>query len=415
MASVDRKFAGSYARPAAPPLVRRPERPAKEDVEELLSGEVVRTRRGSHFETERVWERHRRYGNVGIADLNDLAPDLLTPLSGGEIPPVPAGKWAFLDTETTGLGSGACAFLVGVGSIDASGFRLRQFFMRNYGEEASVLWRLREYLSQFEALITYNGRTFDQPLLEGRYRAARMAHPFRRLPHLDVLFGARRLWKLRLNSCRLIELETQILGVERQGDLPGELIPYYYFEFQRTLQALRLVPIFHHNALDILTLACLTAVVAGIYRAPAEAGLRHGADLVGLAGWLRENGRQPEGLSLLRRAVELGMPDPLLFRTLWEIAREERRRGEFDAALEMWRDLSGCRNAYRVKALVELAKHAERREKNVNAALAFAVEALAWEDSAGLRQREARLRGRLLRRQASGSLPCPVRHTSPSP
>ena len=154
-------------------------------------------------------------------------------------------KWAFLDTETTGLagGTGTYAFLVGVGSIEASGFRLRQFFMRDYGEEASLLSRLDEYLAPFDVLITYNGKAYDQPLLETRFRMVRARHPFERMEHLDLLFGARRLWKLRLESCRLVDLENRILGVERQGDLPGEMIPYIYFDFLRTQQAFRLVPI----------------------------------------------------------------------------------------------------------------------------------------------------------------------------
>ena len=96
----------------------------------------------------------------------------------------------------------------------------------------------------------------------------RPRHPFDRLPHLDFLFGARRLWKLRLESCRLMDLESRILGVEREGDLPGEMIPYCYFEFLRTKQAFRLVPIFHHNAIDILSLACLTAIVPFAFRRP---------------------------------------------------------------------------------------------------------------------------------------------------
>lgn len=396
IARIDRKYAGARGGAGAKHALR----PAREAIEELLSGEVVRTRHGCHFETERLWERHRRHGSVGIADLTDLPADLLDSLSGGEISRTPPAKWAFLDTETTGLGAGACAFLAGVGSIDSGGFRLRQFFLREYSEEPSLLWRLAEYLSQFDALVTYNGRTFDQPLLEGRYRLARTPHPFARLPHLDLLFGARRLWKLRLDSCRLIDLETRILGVERQGDLPGDLIPYYYFDFQRTHQALRLIPIFHHNALDILTLACLTPIVAGIFRSPEEAGLRHGADLVGLSRWLGAAGRDAEALGLLRRAVAMGLPDPLLFRTLWDIGLKERRRGSIDAALKVWRDLAGSRNSFRGRALVELAKHYERRERNYAAALDATLKAIATDESAGLQGREARLRKRIAK-QAS--------------
>ena len=107
---------------------------------------------------------------------------------------------------------------------------------------------LARHLEPFRVLITYNGRTFDQPLLETRYRMHRARPPFARMEHLDLLYGARRLWKLRFESCRLVDLENQVLGVEREGDIPGALIPYVYFEYLRTRQAARLLPVFEHNA-----------------------------------------------------------------------------------------------------------------------------------------------------------------------
>jgi uncharacterized protein YprB with RNaseH-like and TPR domain len=380
----------------APPERHR-ERPARYTIEEFMSGEVVRTPHGEHFETERLWERHRRHGSVDISDLAELPEDLLDSLSGGAIPSAGPGRWAFLDTETTGLagGTGTYAFLIGVGSIDASGFRLRQFFMRDYGEEPSLLWRLAEHLAQFDVLITYNGKTYDQPLLETRFRMVRARHPFERLEHLDLLFGARRLWKLRLDSCRLMDLENQILGVEREGDLPGEMIPYYYFDFLRTKQAFRLVPIFHHNAIDILSLACLTAIVPLAFRRPDEAPARHGADLIGVARWLKQADREEEALRLFRRAVDLGLPDALLFRTLWDIAGMERRAGRADAALQAITELAGSRNPFRAKALEALAKHYEHNERNCGMALEMTRAALAIAETPQLRRREERLRKRL--------------------
>ncbi len=112
---------------------------------------------------------------MDISNLHELPADLLDSLSGGAIASSHPTKWAFLDTETTGLagGTGTYAFLIGVGNIEPAGFRLRQFFMRDYGEEASLLRRLSEHLAQFDVLITYNGKTYDQPLLETRFRMAR--------------------------------------------------------------------------------------------------------------------------------------------------------------------------------------------------------------------------------------------------
>lgn len=404
VARINRK----YMAPAPPPVRERvplslgaEAREAAGYIHELMSGQVVETAHGAHFETERVWERHRRHGSVGIADLAGLPEDLLDPLSDGAIPHANPMRWAFLDTETTGLagGTGTYAFLIGVGSIDATGFRLRQFFMRDYGEEVSLLHRLAEYLAPFEVLVTYNGKAYDQPLLETRFRMARARHPFDRMTHLDLLFGARRLWKLRLESCRLVDLENRILGVEREGDLPGELIPYCYFEFLRTQRAFKLVPIFHHNAIDILSLACLTAIVPFAFRAPEEAALGHGADWIGLARWLSQAGRGEEALRLLRRAVEMGLPDHLLFRTLWDIAALERRAGREDAALGVVTELASSRNPYRARALEALAKHYEHRERNYAMALEMTRSALALEDGPELRRREARLKTRVARIQ----------------
>jgi tetratricopeptide (TPR) repeat protein len=229
---------------------------------------------------------------------------------------------------------------------------------------------------------------------------SRRRHPFDRMRHLDLLFGARRLWKLRLESYRLVELENQILGVEREGDLPGELIPYYYFDYVRTGQALKLVPIFHHNAIDILSLACLTAIVPQAFREADGTGIRHGADLIGLARWLLRAERHDEALRLLRRAVELGLPDELLFRTLWDMAIVEKRLGRTAAALAAFTDLAGSRNPYRARALEEVAKYYEHTEKNYGMALEVTRSALDFEDTAELRRREERLAKR-----ASGPRP----------
>jgi hypothetical protein len=398
IARVDRKWSKDPP-PVAP---RVPDRIKGEFIEELLSGEVVKTPFGEHFETEKLWENHRRHGSVYISDLSDLPADLLEHLSDGAIAQTHPGRWAFLDTETTGLmgGTGTYAFLIGVGTLDAEGFRLRQFFMRDYGEEASLLHRLAEYLAPYDVLITYNGKSYDQPLLETRFRMARAQHPFERMQHLDLLFGARRLWKLRLESCRLVELESRILGFERVGDLPGEMIPYVYFDFLRSQRAFRVVPIFHHNAIDILTLACLTAIVPLAFRSPETAALRHGADYIGLARWLEQADRCEEALRLYRRALEMGLPDDLMFRTMWDIGGIERRQGRHDAALAVITELAGSRNPFRVRAFEQLAKHYEHREKNYAMALDMTLQALAFEDTPQIRRREQRLKARLDRPRA---------------
>ncbi len=134
IAKIDKKYQAPK-RPAPSPSKREP----LAFPEEWLHGQEVATAHGVHYETERLYERQRRHGSVGIVDLEGLSPDLLDPISNGQIRGIPPEKWCFLDTETTGLagGSGTYAFLVGVGRITPQGFRVRQFFMRDFGEEAS--------------------------------------------------------------------------------------------------------------------------------------------------------------------------------------------------------------------------------------------------------------------------------------
>jgi uncharacterized protein YprB with RNaseH-like and TPR domain len=391
IARIDKK----YTRPNTRVPIPKPQPPIPTP-EDWLHGEEVATAHGVHYETERLYERQRRHGSVGIVDLEDLSHNLLDPISNGQIRGIPPDKWCFLDTETTGLagGSGTYAFLVGVGRITSQGFRVRQFFMRDFDEEASSLSALSEHLKQFQVLITYNGRTYDQPLLETRFRMVRQRPPFSSLEHLDLLFGARRLWNLRFDSCRLVELENQILGVERQGDLPGELIPYVYFEYVRTHEIFRLMPIFHHNAIDILSLACLTAIVPRAFQ-PGNAEFSHGAEMIGLARWWRQAEQHENALALFRQAIDKNLSDDLLFRTLWDIAALEKKLGREHAALPVLTDLAASRNPWRAAAFVELAKYYERRERNYALALEMTRSAMELETSDALERRAIRLEKRL--------------------
>ncbi len=397
IANIDRKYAQSSPAPAA----KAPLRPQC-SIEEWAEGELVTNEHGVHFQTERLFPQHKQHGSADIGALGELSHHLLDALGGGEIIPCSPERWAFLDTETTGLagGSGTYAFLIGVGRITAEGFRVRQFFMREYAEERSTLAALHQHLEQFDVLITYNGKSYDQPLLETRYRMTRHKPPFGRLGHLDLLHGARRIWKLRLENCRLVQLEQQILGVHREGDLPGELIPYVYFEYLRSREAQKLIPIFHHNAMDILTLACLTAIVPVAFRSTdceslAKIGVKHGPDLLGIARWLLAAQEHEQALVLLRRAVETGLSDRLLFRTLWDVALLEKKLKRPYAALQVFTELAECRNEYRVSALEELAKFYEHEERNYGMALDFTVQAMMFGHSAALEQRKARLEKRL--------------------
>jgi uncharacterized protein YprB with RNaseH-like and TPR domain len=329
-------------------------------VREPLPGREVETEQGRHWEMERFYPWEHLHGAVRVERLAGLAQQ----------------RWVYLDTETTGLagGTGTLAFLIGAGRVEAEGFRLRQWFLREHGDEASALASLAVHLEEFDTLVTYNGKSFDQPLLETRFTMARQRTPFARMEHLDLLYGARRLWKLRFESCRLVELERQLLGHERVGDVPGELIPQIYFEFLRTGRTERLGPVLEHNALDILSLAFLAAIVPPVFADPVRCPLEHGAELAGLARWLVQQERREEAVQLYRRAIDARISDELLFRSLWELGQLERKLERTAEALTVWTDLARSKNPYRAEALIELAKYYEHKEKNYFMALECTLE-----------------------------------------
>lgn len=388
-----RALAGEEQSPGSLLFGRRAEAASRNPAE----GREVETESGRHWELERSWPADYRHGLSDVGALSEISPDILCAVSGEDLIDAHPRRWAFLDTETTGLagGSGTVAFLVGIGVIAPDGFRLKQYFLREPAEEASMLSALAGDLAGFDVLITYNGKSFDVPLLETRFVMNRRKAPFSRLKHIDLLYGARRLWRLKLDSCRLQELEKRILGHERVGDVGGAFIPNLYFDYLRNGDAGPLEPVLFHNAIDILSLACLTAIVPQAIREPGR--LKHGEELAGLARWFANEDRMEEAASLMQLALKKPMSDALVWETLWRLGQIERKLGRHDAALANWSELSTVANPYQAQALERLAMHYERREKNAALALEFTLAALAIERTPELEKREARLTARLSR------------------
>ena len=169
------------------------------------------------------------------------------------------GRCLFLDTETTGLsgGAGTIAFQIGIGYFTPSGFVVEQFLMRDYAQEAPMLQALSTLMKRFSVLCTFNGRTFDVPLLKSRFLMNRMKDDCFPAVHADVLYPARRIWKLRLKRCTLGHLEEQLLHVQREDDLPGALVPQTFFQYLKDGDFSPLERILEHNKQDIVSLAQL--------------------------------------------------------------------------------------------------------------------------------------------------------------
>jgi uncharacterized protein YprB with RNaseH-like and TPR domain len=170
-------------------------------------------------------------------------------------------KALFFDIETTGTagGTGTYAFLVGFGFVEEGYFQVRQFFLHDLAEESAFLQAIAEFTSAYDSLVTYNGKCFDTQVLRNRYLMHRREDPLDGKQHIDMLFIARRLWKKRFQECDLVNLERNVLMFHREDDIPGHLIPAAYGSYLRYANTSLVQKVIHHNQLDILSLAVLTA------------------------------------------------------------------------------------------------------------------------------------------------------------
>jgi uncharacterized protein YprB with RNaseH-like and TPR domain len=359
-----------------PPEPRKlPAQRAAKGIEEYVEGVLAKNDLGEYFLARQAFPFGRPYGKLRIGDIStaDLSPlNLLFPQTALPAPE----RLVYLDTETTGLagGTGTCAFLIGIGTLEGTQFVVRQFFLRDYPEEKAILRALAEILDSFDGLVTYNGKTFDVPLLETRYALARLESPFGRLLHLDALHPSRRLWKLRLETCKLTDLEAAVLGIEREGDVPGSEIPGIYFDYLRSGDACGLQRVFYHNALDIMTLAAITVELA---RAIGDAGtLDSPVDLFSLSRMFEVAGSREQSVATCQRALSGGLPEEIEARALRHLALQYKRQRQRELAVETWLALTRQASPLALEAFEELAIHYEHHQRDFKSALEFTLAAL---------------------------------------
>jgi tetratricopeptide (TPR) repeat protein len=206
---------------------------------------------------------------------------------------------------------------------------------------------------------------------------ARLKSPLDRLIHFDALHPARRLWKLRLESCKLTDLEEAILGVSREGDVPGSEIPAIYFDYLRSGDARGLQPVFYHNALDVVSLAALTVELARALGDGGAEALGSPLDLFSLSRILGTAGSQEKSISACRQALAVGLPQPVESLALKHLAAEFKRKRQHESAAELWLELSRRESPLAVEALEELAIHYEHHLRDIQQALEFTLDAVA--------------------------------------
>nr|WP_156815797.1 ribonuclease H-like domain-containing protein [Thioalkalivibrio sp. ALJ24] len=265
----------------------------------------------------------------------------------------PAGeRVGFIDTETTGLagGAGTVAFLVGLATPSGEGLRLRQWLMTAFAGEAAMLAAVDEALGECRHLVSYNGKTFDLPLLRDRRRMQRRHDPAE-TAHTDFLHPVRGLFGHAWPDCRLRTTEERLLGLQRRDDLPGSEAPWAWQAYLRFGQADLLQRVVRHNADDILSLAVLGPALAEVLADPPT----HAASPEGAARLLDRLGGPGEARHLLQQCEpHLGLQG-----RLW-LARERRRAGEWPRAVALWQPLAEQGHPEAIEALAKYHEHQRR-------------------------------------------------------
>jgi uncharacterized protein YprB with RNaseH-like and TPR domain len=349
-------------------------RPKGRAIEDLLPGEVVDTDHGPFFLLRDQYSLDYQHGHHRLDALLSHQPQSPALLARDErLADVDLRRVAFIDTETTGLagGTGTYAFLVGVGVFEEEAFTVHQFFMRDYVEEPAQLLALGELLDGMEAVVSFNGKSFDMPLLETRFVMTRQPPRLVDAPHLDLLVPARRFWKHRLASCALSNLEVEILGLQRtQEDVPGWLIPDLFQDYARSGDAREMPRIFYHNAQDILSLVTLATQMCDLLTTPLPAAEHlFGEDLYGLGRLLHDLGQIDQAELAYVQAAERSLSPyvrEVAMRDLAFLLKRQERRQE---ALPWWQRLAETAGA--VYACEELAKHHEWQDEDLAQAMVW--------------------------------------------
>lgn len=398
------------------------------DPASILGGEWRETAGHAYVVIDRVYPPDYRHGRWTVGE-SAPAGDVCWPALSVIEPSLAARRVGFVDVETTGLagGAGTYAFLVGFGWFENAAFRIRQLLLSGFASERVLLADVARMAADAGALATYNGRTFDLPLIESRFLLHRMEPPFAGLPHVDMLHPVRRLWggtggsaerwvessaesaphpcspdpphvrpDPAPNSCRLTALEHTVLGHARDGDVPGFEIPSRYFHYVRTGDARPLEGVLEHNRLDVLSLAMLTAQAAMLLEHGASAA-RTAREALGLGRLYQRAGMLADARACFARALEMATDATVTAEALYGCAVLSRRGRRHDEAARAWRmllELPQCPPRLAQQASEALAVHHEHRVRDLPAARRFAAASLGW--SSGL-SRTAALQYRLSR------------------
>jgi len=328
---------------------------------EIIPGEEIENDLGKFFLIREVVRGASRHGHRHISEASGFDMTAAAMLANNPcIGEFTCSDALFLDTETTGLagGTGTMAFLIGLGWFEEGHFHVRQILARDFGEEAAALTYLAGIAGKKKFLVTFNGKAFDINLLATRFILNRLESGLSLLPHLDLLHPSRRILGHRLANSRLVTLESEVLGVEREGDIPGWEIPQRYFDWLRRRDPRLLASIFEHNRLDVISMATLTAHLVDIMTAQAIEQHAHADDYLAAARLLFNRHDLEGTVKILNMFHEQSCSDFSL-QSKKKLAQLYKRTGRLNEAVHIWRDMAACGplDFYTVSELAKWLEH----------------------------------------------------------
>ena len=360
-----------------------PQRSKSYPVEDIVAGRFLDTGNGITYLIEEDFPVDYIHGQVGLRIAT--TPRIIAEWAGDlKIAEQNPETLAFLDTETSGLagGTGTFAFLVGAGRYTKDGFHLVQFFMRDPLEEPALLLALEDFLSPCQTIVSFNGKSFDVPLLNTRYTLQGWKSPFKNFSHVDLLHLARRLWRDRLPSRTLANLEVQILHASRTDEeIPGWMIPEIYFDYLREGDARPLKRVFYHNAMDVVSLAALLNHTSSLLEEPFNQRSSEIIDLAAIGRLLEDLGRIERAAELYETCLKAEIPEDIYNDTLFRLSMLHKHNNNYPAAILLW-EQAALRN--RIFAFEELAKYFEHHTQELELALKWTHEAIEFINSSSL-------------------------------
>ena len=344
-------------------------------IETVVPGRYQTTPAGETYVVESVYVSDYRHGDL---KLHGLAPlDIVAEWVGDHhIRQIQSDEFLYLDIETTGLtgGTGTYAFLIGVGRFIGEDFHLAQFFMRDPLQEPAQLLALEEFISPCNSVVTYNGKAFDIPILTTRYITQGWTSPFASFSHIDLLPLSRKLWRERMPSRTLGNVETFILGARRtEEDVPGWMIPELFFDYLRSGDARPLKKVFYHNVMDVLAITALLNHISHLLFDPMDPDQIQGVDLIGMGRLYEDIGYTDQAEDYYHKSLDHELPEEAMWETVKRLSYIKKRRGDNSGAINLWKLAASKTYIY---AHVELAKYYEHQARDLENALYWTQRAI---------------------------------------